>query len=138
MSDVWSQKKDCSICWTRSPPCARLTWEILAGSGLLEGQIKARAQELNIAERVFFLPHRPMNELPQVMNAMDVLALPSRTTPRWKEQFGRVIIEAHACATPVIGSDSGAIPSVIGNAGLVFPEGDARAIAAVIKTLKPI
>lgn len=116
--------------------CPRDVGVLLAGSGPLEEEIKTRATELKIGERVFFLPHRPMNELPQVMNALDVLALPSRTTPRWKEQFGRVIIEAHACATPVIGSDSGAIPSVIGEAGLVFPEGDARAMAAAIQTLK--
>ena len=109
---------------------------LLAGSGPMEEQIKTRAGELKIGERVFFLPHRPMSELPRVMNALDVLALPSRTTPRWKEQFGRVIIEAHACATPVIGSDSGAIPDVIGDAGLVFPEGNARAIADTIQTLK--
>jgi glycosyltransferase involved in cell wall biosynthesis len=69
------------------------------------------------------------------MNALDVLVLPSRTTPRWKEQFGRVIIEALACATPVIGSDSGAIPEVIGEAGLVFPEGNALALANAINTL---
>ena len=69
------------------------------------------------------------------MNALDAFILPSRTTHRWKEQFGRVIIEAHACATPVIGSDSGAIPAVIGEAGLVFPEGSASAIATAIQTL---
>ena len=45
---------------------------------------------------------------PCLVNAFDVLALPSRTTASWKEQFGRVIIEAHACAIPVIGSTSGA------------------------------
>ncbi len=49
--------------------------------------------------------------------------------PNWKEQFGRVIIEAMACGVPVIGSNSGEIPSVIGEAGLIFPEGDAAALA---------
>ena len=43
--------------------------------------------------------------------------MPSRTLPNWKEQFGRVIIEAMACGVPVVGSDSGAIPDVIGDAG---------------------
>ena len=42
----------------------------------------------------------------------------------WKEQFGHVIIEAMACKVPVIGSDSGEIPHVIGDAGLIFPEGN--------------
>ena len=50
--------------------------------------------------------------------------LPSLTRPNWKEQFGRVLIEAMASGVPVIGSDSGAIPDVIGQAGLIFPEGD--------------
>lgn len=116
--------------------CPRDVGVLLAGSGPLEDVLKTRARELKVEERVWFLPHRPLHELPGVMNALDVLALPSRTTPRWKEQFGRVIIEAHACATPVIGSDSGAIPAVIGGAGLVFPEGDARALAETILALQ--
>ena len=61
----------------------------------------------------------------------DVLVLPSRTTPTWKEQFGRVIIEALWCGVPVIGSDSGEIPWLIEltGGGLVFPEGDSDALA---------
>ena len=66
---------------------------------------------------------------------MDVLALPSRTVPKWKEQFGRVIIEAHACAIPVIGSLSGAIPEVIGGGGLTFAERNPKALAATILRL---
>jgi glycosyltransferase involved in cell wall biosynthesis len=66
---------------------------------------------------------------------MDVLALPSLTTPRWKEQFGRVLIEAQACGVPVVGSDSGAIPEVIGKSGLLFPEGDAPKLAGELKRL---
>ncbi len=59
---------------------------------------------------------------------LDVLALPSRTTPTWKEQFGRVIVEALWCGVPVIGSDSGEIPWLIDltGGGLAFPEGDAE------------
>jgi glycosyltransferase involved in cell wall biosynthesis len=76
-----------------------------------------------------------MEAVPRLMNALDVLVLPSRTTPTWKEQFGRVIIEAHACGVPVIGSDSGAIPEVIGPAGLTFPEGNIAALADSIMTL---
>ena len=70
-----------------------------------------------------------------LMNSMNVFALPSRTTATWKEQFGRVIIEAHACAIPVIGSNSGAIADVVGDAGLVVPESDPGALAAAISQL---
>jgi glycosyltransferase involved in cell wall biosynthesis len=69
------------------------------------------------------------------MSAFDVFALPSRTVGNWKEQFGRVIAEAGAAGIAVIGSDSGAIPDVIGDAGIVFPEGDETAIADAIRTL---
>lgn len=56
----------------------------------------------------------PHEEFPGYMNLFDVLILPSETTKTWKEQFGRVMIEAMACGVPVIGSSSGAIPEVIG------------------------
>jgi glycosyltransferase involved in cell wall biosynthesis len=57
------------------------------------------------------------------------------TTPTWKEQFGRILIEAMACGVPVVGSSSGEIPQVIGTAGLVVPEGDAEALAAALQRL---
>jgi glycosyltransferase involved in cell wall biosynthesis len=69
---------------------------------------------------------------------LDVLALPSRTTPTWKEQFGRVIVEALWCGVPVVGSDSGEIPWLIEltGGGLVFPEGDSEALAARLGELR--
>jgi phosphatidyl-myo-inositol dimannoside synthase len=63
-------------------------------------------------------------EVPRWLNAMDVLCAPSQTTPAWREQFGRMLIEAFACGVPVLASDSGEIPFVVGDAGLVVPEGD--------------
>ncbi|KMW70854.1 hypothetical protein WN50_32145, partial [Limnoraphis robusta CS-951] len=57
------------------------------------------------------------------------------TAVGWKEQFGHVLIEAMACKVPVIGSDSGEIPHVIGEAGVVFPEGKAEALGDCIRQL---
>jgi glycosyltransferase involved in cell wall biosynthesis len=69
---------------------------------------------------------------------LDVLVLPSRTTPTWKEQFGRVLIEALSCGVPVVGSDSGEIPWLIGltGGGLVFAEGDPRELARQLERLR--
>ena len=76
-------------------------------------------------------------EMPQFYNSLDILVVPSLTQPNWKEQFGRVIMEAMACGVPVIGSDSGEIPNVIGDAGVIVPENDpaalTRALADLIK-----
>ena len=116
----------------RCPPDVNL---LFVGSGPFHSALEQKAAGLGLTERVRFLPAQPQDELPQIMNALDTLVLPSRTTPRWKEQFGRVIIEAQACETPVIGSNSGAISDVVGEGGIIFPEGDSEALAEAIMTL---
>jgi len=114
------------------PPTTNL---VFVGSGEYEKKIRVRLRGCGMESRARFLPERPLEELPAIMNAIDVLALPSWTVGSWKEQFGRVIIEAQACGTPVIGSDSGAIPAVIGQGGLVFPERNAASLASRITEL---
>jgi glycosyltransferase involved in cell wall biosynthesis len=72
----------------------------------------------------------PHDRIGSVMSCADILILPSRTTPSWKEQFGRVIVEGMACGLTVVGSNSGAIGRVIERTGggSVFPEGDAESL----------
>jgi len=53
---------------------------------------------------------------------MDMLCAPSQTLARWREQFGRMLIEAFACGIPVVASDSGEIPHVVGDAGVIVGE----------------
>jgi len=74
-------------------------------------------------------------EIPQAFVELDVMALPSLTRKNWKEQFGRVLIEAMACGVPVVGSTSGELPNVIGDAGCLFAEGDAAALAEQLRRL---
>ena len=75
------------------------------------------------------------DEVPRWLNAMDVLCAPSLTTPRWREQFGRMLVEAMACGVSVIASDSGEIPRVIGDAGVVTPEGNVPRLTAALECL---
>ncbi|MCW3095521.1 MAG: glycosyltransferase family 4 protein [Chthonomonadaceae bacterium] len=109
---------------------------LFVGSGAYQSELERRVREMGKEDQVTFLPGRPLEQLPQVMNALDVLVLPSRTTPSWKEQFGRVLIEANACGTPVIGSTSGAIPEVVGKAGVVVPERNSKALADALRDLE--
>ena len=109
---------------------------LLVGAGPLRARLEQRARELGREGQIVFEPARPLDELPDLMNALDVLVLPSRTAPGWKEQFGRVIIEAYACGVPVVGSDSGAIPEVVGAGGVIFPEGNVHALAETLVALR--
>jgi glycosyltransferase involved in cell wall biosynthesis len=114
------------------PDTARLR---LIGDGSLRSELMTRARGLGLGRRVELVPQVASTEVPEQLRQLDLLVLPSRTTPSWKEQFGRVLIEAMACGVPVLGSSSGEIPNVIGDAGLIFPEGDVVALRATIGRL---
>jgi glycosyltransferase involved in cell wall biosynthesis len=104
------------------------------GDGPLRPTVEAWQAALGSRMRV--LPAVPHEQIADYLQALDVLVLPSHSTPVWKEQFGHVLIEAMACGVPVIGTDSGAIPDVIGEAGLVVPERDPRALRAALQRLQ--
>jgi len=119
--------------------CARLKlpWELhLVGAGAEETRLRALAAELGVESHIRWLGKRPSLAMPDFYRSLDALVLPSRTMPNWKEQFGRVLVEAMACETPVIGSDSGEIPHVIADAGLIFPENDVDALADHLRSLQ--
>ena len=75
-------------------------------------------------------------ELSKLYNQMDIFVLPSRKTTLWEEYFGRVLIEAMGCGVAVIGSDSGAIPEVIGDSGLIFKQRDFKDLRDKINHLR--
>ncbi len=106
------------------------------GDGPERAALTALAQSLGLGERARFSSHLPSTQMPSFYGCLDALVLPSRTRPNWKEQFGRVLIEAMSCGVPVLGSNSGEIPNVIGDAGIVFAEGDARALADRLHRLR--
>ena len=112
-------------------------WQIhILGGGPDKERLQALGHTLDIESRVQFDASIPSGEMPNYLRALDVVVLPSRTRPNWKEQFGRILVEAMACEIPVIGSTCGEIPNVIGNAGLIFPEGDFAVLREHLETLQ--
>lgn len=111
-------------------------WRLeIVGQGPERAALEALARRLNVFDRVAFSGQLPSVRLPALYRQLDVLVVPSRTRPNWKEQFGRVIVEALACGVPVIGSDCGAIPDVVGEAGLIVPESNAPALSEALQLL---
>jgi len=118
--------------------CANLQgeWRLtLVGAGDQRESLQELATQLGISEQVHIGQRLHSNEMADFYRQLDVFVLPSRTMPNWKEQFGRVLIEAMACEVVVIGSDSGEIPNVIGDAGLIFSEGNVRELQTHLQTL---
>lgn len=118
---------------------ARLTgeWRLrLVGSGPYKGELLALAERLGISGRIDWVEWVVSAAMPEQYRQLDALVIPSLTRPNWKEQFGRVIIEAMASGVPVIGSDSGAIPDIVGEAGLIVAENDVEALAAALERLR--
>ncbi len=110
---------------------------VVVGTGTFESEFKRIASSLGLTSRISLVGFVPHTEAPKYLSAFDVLVLPSETRPNWKEQFGRVVVEAIACGTPVIGSDSGEIPHVIRatGGGVVFREADAEDLARALLEL---
>jgi glycosyltransferase involved in cell wall biosynthesis len=115
----------------------RLTtpWRALfVGGGHFQGVLNAWGRSKG-ADRVRVITGVPHAGVPRALNAMDVLCAPSQTTPKWKEQFGRMIAEGFACGVPVLTSDSGEIPYTAGDAARVLPEADMGAWTAALAEL---
>jgi len=113
---------------------ARQPWRALfVGGGPMERDLSAFASAH--PGRVRVLTGVAHDDVPRHLNAMDLMCAPSQTTRAWREQFGRMLIEAMACGIPVVASRSGEIPHVMGDAGVLVDESDAAHWTAAIDRL---
>lgn len=108
---------------------------LICGSGLIEAELRQLSQKQGVADWMIWHGAVRHEQVPEVISQFDVLVLPSRTTPEWKEQFGHVLIEAMAMGVPVVGSNSGEIPNVIGRSDLVFREENTQELASILARL---
>jgi len=119
---------------TRVLDQVRAPWRALfVGGGPMEGVLRDWARQYG--DRVRIVTGVSHDQVPAHLNAMDILCAPSQTTPRWREQFGRMLIEAFACGIPVVASDSGEIPHVVDDAGIIVSEGSEPAWTDAIGAL---
>lgn len=119
----------------RALPMLRRTLLVLVGEGPERLRLETAASALGVGDRLRFAGGLAYAEMPRVFASADVFCLPSVSTPYWQEQFGMVLVEAMACGLPVVTTDSGSIPEVVGEAAVVVPPYDPDALAAGISGL---
>ena len=107
---------------------------LVVGDGPQRAELEALARDLGIAARTEFVGTVPHAEVPAWLNRFDIYAAPSRLD---SESFGVAVIEASACALPVVVSDAGGLPEVVrdGQTGLVVPRDDVPALQAALMRL---
>lgn len=113
------------------PDACRL---LIVGDGPQRAELEALARELGIAPRTEFAGAVAHADVPAWLNRLDIYAAPSRLD---SESFGVAVIEASACARPVVVSDVGGLPEVVrdGETGLIVPRNDVPALQAALKRL---
>lgn len=120
----------CRVLDQLDPAGWRALW---IGGGPMEGTLREWAERHG--DRVRVVTGVGHDHVPGYLNAMDVLVAPSQTTVRWKEQFGRMLLEAMGCGVPILASDSGEIPYVVADAGRILPESDELTWVAALRDL---
>ncbi|MCK4546087.1 MAG: glycosyltransferase [Candidatus Eisenbacteria sp.] len=108
---------------------------LIVGDGPERERLEALAQDLKISSRVEFTGSVRHHRIPEALREMSVFVLPSVSSRGWVERFGRVLLEAMASGIPVVGSDSGEIPNVVGDGGIIVPEGDPDALASALRDI---
>ena len=110
----------------------RMVW---VGRGPEQAELARRIREEGMSDVIRLLPYVPYDEIPRYHHLADIFCLPSNPT-RWiREQFGMVLVEAMACARPVVAALTGGIPEVVGDAGVLTPPADFVSMAASLKPL---
>lgn len=107
----------------------------VAGRGAQKENMIKLIKESKTEENFRFLDFISYEEMPDVYRISDLFILPSYPIMTWQEQFGMVLIEAMATGKPIISTMSGAIPEVVGNAGILIPPGDFFALTNAVVDL---
>lgn len=118
--------------------CVKLVgrWSItVVGTGPAQEELEGLAERLGIAGRVTWLGALPRQRVDEVWPQIDCVVLPSRTAPRWVEARPRAAMEAMANGVAVVASSAGALPEIVGPAGVVVAEEDVVAIAEALQRL---
>jgi len=113
-----------------------LKWRLtIVGDGPEREPLEALASELRLAARVRWTGGLPSDQVANLWPDLDVLVMPSQASEDFREANGQVLMEAMANEVAVLGTDSGVIPELIGDAGIVVPANDVSALAWALEKM---
>jgi glycosyltransferase involved in cell wall biosynthesis len=118
--------------------CVKLIgrWSLtVVGTGPAQEELEGLAERLGLAGRVTWLGALPRDGVDQVWPRLDCLVMPSRTTPRWIESSPRAALDAMARGVAVVATSAGALPEILGPAGVLVPEEDVGALTEALQRL---
>lgn len=101
--------------------------ELIVVGQLRDGPTREKLDNLDLADVVQFRSGLSRQELAELFCSATVVV-----TPSLYEGFGLPCAEAMCCATPVIATNGGALPEVVGDAGIIVEKGYARALSQAI------
>jgi len=107
----------------------------IVGDGDERQMLTTQAEALGLGKRVIFTGATPHDNVPRLFADADALVSPSRSVPGWCEQFGHILTWAMAAGVPIAGSRCGAIPEVVGDAGLLFTQNDVSGLVSCLQQL---
>jgi glycosyltransferase involved in cell wall biosynthesis len=118
--------------------CVKLVgrWSLtVVGTGPAQEELEGLAERLGLAGRVTWLGALPRDGVDQVWPKLDCVVIPSRTTPRWIEATPRAALDAMARGVAVLATSAGALPEILGPAGILVPEEDVGALTEALQRL---
>ena len=111
-------------------------WRLtIVGDGPEREPLEALASELRLAARVRWTGGLPAEQVASLWPDLDVLVQPSLALRDWREANGQILMEAMANEVAVLGTDSGVIPELIGDSGVVVPAGDTPKLSMALEKL---
>jgi glycosyltransferase involved in cell wall biosynthesis len=103
---------------------------LLVGSGKERARLVALAHQLKLEENVLFVDPIQQKDIAALLNKCTLFALPSLS-----EGFQTALLEAMACAIPVVATSGIGLEEIVGDAGILVNAGNSRELANAIKTI---
>jgi len=103
---------------------------VIVGEGYVKKRLLRQVNKLSLSDKVRFIPNKPHNEIPLLINACDVFCLPSLN-----EGCPNVLLEALACGKPVVATNVGGISEIISSQdyGILVPPKNSTELSVALE-----